>query len=499
MLLENVQQTGFNTSVPGNGLLVYHADENWINSHLNQNNINTTSHQGLYIVSAQGGTNSSSTTFPTYSVTSLTDDSYPAIPSWGSYDISKGLTNITKTSGMVNFNFFDNSAYTPEVTMTNLMNNQYFMVDDEINLDLTIESSILDISMVEIFINGTTQFVHVAEPYNCTLIASYEHSNNNDNSGMNEIIVRAYSGGSIFDSYFYFNVASDPGYLDQFEEYTDFSLTFGDWELIDNDNQETKQLPYYDYPNQTNPKSFMIFNPEETTPFIREIDAYSGSKMVAAFSNSTDVANNDWLISPAIELPVVIDEYDWEMLVKINVLGTSEPGELFNVLYSTDETDFEEFIPLNDVPMEAEADWSNLSFVLPNASLLTKIAVQVVSTGGMFVMVDDITARVMLAVSNEDNEVITPNLLTATNYPNPFNPETTISFNMPKTGKANVSIFNLKGQLVKTILNEQVETGSHNIIWNGTNAQNSSVASGIYFFRVKTDAQTTQKKMILMK
>lgn len=500
IMLENVQQSGFNASVPGNGLLVYHADENWIQSHLNQNNINTTSHQGFYVYPAQGGVNSSSATFPTYSITSLTDNSYPSIPSWGNYDVSKSLTNISKSGGVVSFDFADNSAYIPEVTMTNLMNNRCFMLGEEINLDLTIESSILDVSMVEIFVNGTTEYVHVAEPYNYTMEASFEHNSISDNSDPNEVMVRAYSGSNIYDSYFYFNVITDEQtYLDQFEEYADFSLSFGEWELIDNDNQETKYLPYYDYPNQTSPKSFMIFNPEETTPYIREIEAYSGSKMVASFSNSSDVPNDDWLISPEISLAVVIDEYDWDMLVKLNVLGTSEPGELFNVLYSTAETDYEEFMAFNDVPIEAEEDWNNLSFMLPSASIATKIAIQVVSTGGMFVMVDDITASVVLAVSNEENEVITPNLLTASNYPNPFNPETTISFDMPKAGKANISIFNLKGQLVKTILNDEVAIGNHNIVWEGRDSQNRAVASGIYFFRVKTDTQTTQKKMILMK
>lgn len=498
ILMENVQQTGFNTSVPGNGLLVYHADENWILSHFNQNNVNATSHQGLYIVAAQGGTNSSNTTFPTYSVTSLTDNSYPAIPSWGTFDTSKGLTNITKSGGVVNFNFFDNSAYIPQVSMTNLMNNQYFMVGDEINLDLTIASSILNVGMVEIFVNGITQTVHLAAPYNFTLLASNEHYNNN--AGLNEIKVRAYSGNSNYDSYFYFNVIQDEqNYLDQFEEYADFSLTFGEWELIDNDNQATKSLPHYNYPNQTNPKSFMIFNPDATTPYIREIDAYSGSKMAAAFSNSTEIANNDWLISPEFTFAVVIDEYDRDMLVKLNVLGTAAQGELFNVLYATAETDFAEFIALNDAPIEATEAWNTLAFLLPNASESTKIAIQVVSTGGTFVMIDDITASVVLAVSNEDNEVLTPNLLTATNYPNPFNPETTISFNMPKAGHAEVAVFNLKGQLVKTILNDQIATGNHNIVWKGTDTNNRAVASGIYFFRVKTAENTIQKKMILMK
>ncbi len=97
------------------------------------------------------------------------------------------------------------------------------------------------------------------------------------------------------------------------------------------------------------------------------------------------------------------------------------------------------------------------------------------------------------------NEEIAPVLSNVANYPNPFNPETTIRFNMSKAGKANVSVYNLKGQLVKTILNGDVPAGNKEIVWNGTDTQNNSVASGVYFFRVKTEKQTINRKMVLQK
>ena len=97
------------------------------------------------------------------------------------------------------------------------------------------------------------------------------------------------------------------------------------------------------------------------------------------------------------------------------------------------------------------------------------------------------------------NEEIAPVVSNITNYPNPFNPETTINFNMSKTGNANVTVYNLKGQLVKTILNGNVEAGNKEIVWNGTDTQNNSVASGVYFYRIKTSNQTINKKMVLQK
>lgn len=101
-------------------------------------------------------------------------------------------------------------------------------------------------------------------------------------------------------------------------------------------------------------------------------------------------------------------------------------------------------------------------------------------------------------VDNYDQE-IAPFVSNITNYPNPFNPETNISFNMSKAGRANVAIYNLRGQLVNTILDGEVAAGVQNVVWNGTDSNNKSVASGVYFFRVKTDNQTVNKKMVLQK
>jgi len=70
---------------------------------------------------------------------------------------------------------------------------------------------------------------------------------------------------------------------------------------------------------------------------------------------------------------------------------------------------------------------------------------------------------------------------------------------LPNTGNALVQIYNLRGQLVKTLLNNQVSAGTQNLVWKGRDSKNNSVASGVYFYRIKTNSNTIQKKMILMK
>ncbi|MCK4654679.1 MAG: right-handed parallel beta-helix repeat-containing protein [Candidatus Cloacimonetes bacterium] len=85
------------------------------------------------------------------------------------------------------------------------------------------------------------------------------------------------------------------------------------------------------------------------------------------------------------------------------------------------------------------------------------------------------------------------------NYPNPFNPETTISYQLPENGKVELTVYNLKGQKVKTLVNEVLPAGEHSIVWDGIDDNGKSVSSGIYFYKLKTENHEETKKMILMK
>ena len=103
-------------------------------------------------------------------------------------------------------------------------------------------------------------------------------------------------------------------------------------------------------------------------------------------------------------------------------------------------------------------------------------------------------------VSNEDSSVnpVSDNALS--NYPNPFNPNTTISFNIPKSGNVDLVIYNIKGQKVKTLTNEKYLKGEHSLIWNGKNDSNQNVSSGVYFYKLNVDGKTVNvKKCLLMK
>jgi hypothetical protein len=99
-----------------------------------------------------------------------------------------------------------------------------------------------------------------------------------------------------------------------------------------------------------------------------------------------------------------------------------------------------------------------------------------------------------IELSVEQDTVVKPLTLSLKNYPNPFNPETTISFNLPKASEIELSIYNIKGQLVKRLVNGTVEAGQHKIVWSG-----EGVSSGLYFYKLTTTEGSLINKMMLLK
>ena len=85
------------------------------------------------------------------------------------------------------------------------------------------------------------------------------------------------------------------------------------------------------------------------------------------------------------------------------------------------------------------------------------------------------------------------------NYPNPFNPTTVIQFNLPKRSHVSIEIYNLLGQEVIKVVDQIFPAGSHQVNWDGSIANGSQAASGIYFYRFKTEEYVETKKMLLLK
>jgi hypothetical protein len=87
------------------------------------------------------------------------------------------------------------------------------------------------------------------------------------------------------------------------------------------------------------------------------------------------------------------------------------------------------------------------------------------------------------------------------NYPNPFNPVTTIVFLVPDGRVRDVSlkIYDVSGALVKTLVDQALDGGRHEVRWDGTNSRGNRVGTGVYFYRMKSEGIIATRKMILLK
>ncbi len=85
------------------------------------------------------------------------------------------------------------------------------------------------------------------------------------------------------------------------------------------------------------------------------------------------------------------------------------------------------------------------------------------------------------------------------NYPNPFNPTTQIRYQLPNADKVRITIYNLTGQVVRTLVDAQVQAGYHITQWDGRSDQGSAVGSGIYYYRIETKSYTMTRKMAMLK
>jgi hypothetical protein len=85
------------------------------------------------------------------------------------------------------------------------------------------------------------------------------------------------------------------------------------------------------------------------------------------------------------------------------------------------------------------------------------------------------------------------------NYPNPFNPETTIAFDLPQAGSVELQVFDLLGQTVRTLVAQELSAGTHQMLWRGVDDRGQQVSSGVYFYRLKAGGYTQMRRMLLLK
>jgi Peptidase family C25/FlgD Ig-like domain/Propeptide_C25 len=151
-----------------------------------------------------------------------------------------------------------------------------------------------------------------------------------------------------------------------------------------------------------------------------------------------------------------------------------------------------------------EDDWSEEIFAVNEGDHTfswTYVKDQAVIGGDDCAWIDYIVfPSIQANVSNEEDILPIVTKLNG-NYPNPFNPTTTISFDLSAETEVNTElvIYNLKGQKVKQLINAQLSAGQHSVLWNGTDDFGKPVSSGIYFYKLRAANHHSTKKMIMLK
>ncbi len=121
------------------------------------------------------------------------------------------------------------------------------------------------------------------------------------------------------------------------------------------------------------------------------------------------------------------------------------------------------------------------------------------STGGsMKFMALDVTFT-DAPTSSSDNDVVPNMSMLKQNYPNPFNPTTRINYNVVKSGNVKLNVYNVKGQLVKTLVNSTKSAGLNEVVWNGDDNAGKKVSSGLYLYKLENGGRSEMKKMVIMK
>ena len=183
---------------------------------------------------------------------------------------------------------------------------------------------------------------------------------------------------------------------DDAEAYEAFAITdIGDWLTVDMDGNNTYGIgngsgSYFDYPNALDPKSFIVFNAKQSGVTVHDQygrptkwTPHSGDQMFVSFQAS-EVASDDWLISPELSG----EKQNVSFFVhSVDVIGHG--AETFEVLYSEGSTDPDDFILVENGRREAPAEWTEVSFEIPEGAL--RFAIRCVSMEKFALMVDDIT------------------------------------------------------------------------------------------------------------
>lgn len=232
-----------------------------------------------------------------------------------------------------------------------------------------------------------------------------------------------------------------------------------------------------------------------------EFDAFNGPQMVnIELQREVD---GPW-VSLAADVPATASPWVWSV--------TGEPGP-YAMIRVSDASDGAVFGLSGIFGIGQNLDWLQLTatsgevpqgqtvaiaLTLDATGLSTGLyeaLIMVESNGGLTQMIP-----VTMNVNNTSPVFDLPSAVTLMgNYPNPFNPQTLISFSLPADQQVSLNVYSIDGRLVRSLLGGVQPAGIHRVVWDGKNSQGQSTASGVYFYRLNAGAEVLTGKMMLTK
>ena len=98
-----------------------------------------------------------------------------------------------------------------------------------------------------------------------------------------------------------------------------------------------------------------------------------------------------------------------------------------------------------------------------------------------------------------DNNITPKEFSLGNNYPNPFNPTTKFTYSIPEDVRVSITVYDIQGRAVKTLVDSEQSAGYKSIQWNATNSAGAPVSAGLYFYRIQSSNFSQTKKMIFLK
>jgi len=139
------------------------------------------------------------------------------------------------------------------------------------------------------------------------------------------------------------------------------------------------------------------------------------------------------------------------------------------------------------------------TYEVTEGSVIDRITGVVIYSYGTFKIEVRNAGDIEFTPTSVDESTLADRYVLRPNYPNPFNPVTNLSFDLPKTEHVTVHIYNLNGQLIRTLGDRSFQAGTHSLVWDGRNEANAPAASGLYLYRFQAGDFSRVSKMTLLK